>query len=541
MKIGVLSLICACACGVLPSFAGDLNHAGNAITFQLPPDSFTALSYLDRVKKLAEQARFVIHYAKGFTGCTDLTDILSRLKAVEPHTIVIQDAADSELARSFRNATRFSTNLVAYDRQEQVIRYFLDMIQSDDPSHSISYDHVRQRAFGFSESKHQSASMTSADSQYLERSMIYRDIAAAQGAGAKAGRTATEKLESLLDWTFLNASNHFERIKPPHGRFYDYNDRPLELMLRGMGSCDRSVWVLTTLAFHAGFDCRLVELFRESQFVSFHTVAEVKTEQGWQVVDPYNNIIFKESAWAKSKTDPAYKRCSIFLNPIEPQALLPMMKLYEMLARMYIPDQRFYLDVQQAARTFVRDHVFPLGRADRIPSLAQEYLTAITEPPAGPSEASANPKITVGDVSLGRWDLPFWVRGYYSDNLFKKIKDANLPFLKTLRPARLHQLAGRYDEADRLFESIKHLPEDKTGMFHEELDYYRILNRFYKKDYSAVEQSVAQYRQTYPDGPRNTMLLYILAHSLEQTRRHGEAVQVYPKGANFEGRGKIVP
>ena len=119
-----------------------------------------------------------------------------------------------------------------------------------------------------------------------------------------------------------------------------------------MGACDRSAWSLATLAYYGGLDCHIVYLFRDPALPSNHTVMEVKTERGWQVVDPFNNRIYDEGAWDLSKKNPYYKNCSIYLNPVEAHALLPVVKLAEMICRAYVPDQRMFFDVEEAAKQF---------------------------------------------------------------------------------------------------------------------------------------------------------------------------------------------
>jgi len=475
---------------------------------------------------------------KSRTGCTRPRDIVGRLRARRAGEMVIVKDRDSTVVRAFDANTRFSTHLKYYDRQENAVKFFVDLIRTMDPHpDSYAFDVIRRKTFGFTSEEMRSTRLSGSAVQYMERALLYRDIAHAQGG--VTDRPVSERVAALTEWTFVNVSNHFKQTTPTGGNFFDYNDVPLSLMIRGMGSCDRSAWVLATLAVHSGLPARMVYLFVDPEGPSSHTITEIKTERGWQAVDPYGNRIYPESVWSLSKSDPKYKHATLFLNPVEACAVLPMMRLAEMICRFYVPDQILFFDVWDSARTFVADHVAPGRPPHEIDGLTDRLLSEILQLSPFSTEDHVNPKVTIANIAVGRWDFPYWLRGYYTYNMFRKIKAEVLPFLSILRPARLLQLRGQYEEAAAALAALDNAPRDAIGMLHEQRDYFSILNHYYLNAYARVESDVARFEKTWPASPRLPMLKYILAHSLTRLNRSAEASQIYPSGSNFEGRGLL--
>ncbi len=503
----------------------DIEFDGNTIVFHMRPEKFTALPYDKRAELLSLQISAVVDYVKARTQCADIVDVLCRLKKIAPGKIQITDKYDSELESVIRCNYLFSTHVRYSLAQEEFIKTMVSSLNREAGMRLDEKDFVRKMT-GFSDTGFLRSHMTPDDVRYLERTMTCRDIARA--AIGDMTRPDMEKLEALMDWTFVNVSGHFKRTVPGYEDFVDFNDIPLALMLRGMGDCDRSVWVLTRLAYHAGLRSHVVYLHRSGMEgePSFHTVAEVRTDKGWMAVDPFNNLIYEKGVVRMSVDTDFFKHSRIYANHTSPKAFLPVMKIAETIVQFYIPGQRLFFDVKQSVSTFLVDE-FGGGMPSDKPL---NYLMAMSN--------SFAVKMDPYTVSFSRWEFPFWLRGYYYQNAYEIYKYRKLPFLAELREARLAQLLGLYEEAGKMFERLKDI-HSEDPRFMEERDYFSILNEFYKKEFSAVERDVIEYRRVHPDSPRMTMLRYVLAHSLKQMNRIHDAMAVYPEGANFRGRGWI--
>ncbi|OGH59262.1 MAG: hypothetical protein A3G34_02985 [Candidatus Lindowbacteria bacterium RIFCSPLOWO2_12_FULL_62_27] len=511
------------------SVSHEVEFAGNVITFHPGTDKFRGLSHEERADHLARLAEEVLGYAQTQTGLQSAADLVPRLRPGGPGEILIGGTADASAAETLRNNERFGQSIPVSEKWKFQISSLVDEITERDGrphGRAISRDGAVIRLAGVSDTEFRSLRLSQETRHYMARAMIYRDIVLAAGAGPNI--PDHEKLEALLDWTFVNVSAHFEREVPPYPRLVDYNDVPLGLMLRGMGDCDRSVWVLATLAWHAGFEANIVYLHRTIGAISFHAVAEIKLNGRWRAVDPYNNRLYDESVIELSKHDPDFKYARVMFNPFEPEGLLPAVKVAEMIGRFYAPGQRLFFDIQKPVKTFVADHF-----SGKNP---QEYIDRTTAQILLHTSRGELVRLPGADVFIRRWDHPFLLRVYYYEDMWRLKKEADFPFMKTLRRPRIDQLTGRYKEAALAFASLSRDGGD-TGLYGEEREYFMILNEYDEKDFTSVEKNVRAYRKKYPLTPRNIMLGYLLAHSLHALGRLEEAVGEYPAGANFKWRG----
>jgi hypothetical protein len=115
---------------------------------------------------------------------------------------------------------------------------------------------------------------------------FFRRTAGRLTAGKSGDR---EALEALMDWTH-------ENVRPQYaapGRLV--SDTFLDIVRRGWGYCDQSAHVFATLAHFAGYDARLLFL-RRADGVSPHTVAEVRVDGRWVVVDPWLGVMLVDRA-----------------------------------------------------------------------------------------------------------------------------------------------------------------------------------------------------------------------------------------------------
>lgn len=105
-------------------------------------------------------------------------------------------------------------------------------------------------------------------------------------AGAPSDR---ERLDALMRWSHENVvpqSAGPDRIIP---------DDFLSIVRRGHGYCDQSAHVLAVLARLAGYDARLLFL-RAPDSTSPHTVAEVRVDSRWILIDPWLGLVLTDDS-----------------------------------------------------------------------------------------------------------------------------------------------------------------------------------------------------------------------------------------------------
>jgi hypothetical protein len=113
-------------------------------------------------------------------------------------------------------------------------------------------------------------------------SLLLRGIAhrlvAAQG-------TNRERLRALMDWAH-------ENVRPAYAApARVVTDTLFGIVRRGYGFCDQTNHVFAALAHYAGYDAHLLFL-RDAHGFSTHTVAEVRVDGRWVVVDAYLGTLF---------------------------------------------------------------------------------------------------------------------------------------------------------------------------------------------------------------------------------------------------------
>lgn len=504
----------------------DIEFQGRRILFHMPSEKFLALSYEDRVELLSDQIARVVDYVKTFTGNENIVDIVSCIRPTGPRTLSITTSKDREREKMLNDNFTFCNHVNETVGQQKIIRAAVELLNKGDSSPDFDLETYKKKLSGFSDTDFFNLRLSRGSKGYIQRAMIDRDIVL--NVVGDMHRPDAEKIGALLDWVFVNVSNHFER-NLGRDKFNDYNDIPLELMLRGYGACDRSALVLDRLAWHAGLDAHIVYLYRSmSADDSFHTVSEVKVDGFWKVVDPFNNLIYDQSALELSRRHDDFKNCQVMLNDQGAAAFLPIMCLADVLCRMHIPDQKLFHGIDQAIEAFVNDNY------NYSAAVKMNLINSILNNTSKNISLALDPDPLV----IGRWSYPFWLRAYYYNDMYQLAKYKKYPFLKKLRAARLEQVIGHYDRAGELFAVLKTDP-DTSQIFREDRDYFIALNHFYKKEYAEVEKTALGFRKNFQASPRNTMLNYVLAQSFIRLGRAREAVEIYPKGRNFQGRGSL--
>ena len=424
-----------------------IEFAGDRIVFHTTPEQFLALSYDQRADLISRQVSAVVHYVKALTGAFDIADVVSRPDSRGGAEFRIGMDPNSDLIQIMACNYAFSTNIRCHPNQAAFFRKMLTDLNRA-TGFDFKLEDFLDRACGFSDTDFMQADLSDGAKRYIARAMIIRVISRAIIGDGK--HSAREKLERLMDWTFINVSNHFTRVIDGYEEFVDFNDIPLELMLRGMGDCDRSAWVLSRLAHHAGLEGHVVYLHRPGMEgrASFHTIAEIRTDRGWVAVDPFNDLIHEKGVVELSRDTDYFKHSWIFINSSPAQAFLPVMRLAEMICRIYVPDQRLFRDVRQATASYLADCYGSSVSPDKTMKLLQCMTGSHACRPAS------------DEVSLTRWEFPFWMRGYYFQNAYLIYKYRKLPFLEKLRasekfrdmPVAIVSVSGSQEKVRRAFE-----------------------------------------------------------------------------------------
>lgn len=102
--------------------------------------------------------------------------------------------------------------------------------------------------------------------------------------------TETRKAIILSRYVGNNVRNHKDGDKIDDVSAY-------EILEKGYGACDQKALVLLALAEHKGIEGHLVYLYGYDS-VSHHTVAELKINNSWAMLDPY----FQHQFWLSANT-----------------------------------------------------------------------------------------------------------------------------------------------------------------------------------------------------------------------------------------------
>lgn len=122
--------------------------------------------------------------------------------------------------------------------------------------------------------------------EMLSGAVLFRTTAARL---VEAPSTDRERLTALMEWVHDNVRPQFAAP----ARLVA--DGTLDIVRRGYGYCDQSAHVFATLAHFAGYDVHLLFL-HTADGVSPHTVAEVRVDGRWVLVDPWLGFLFVDHA-----------------------------------------------------------------------------------------------------------------------------------------------------------------------------------------------------------------------------------------------------
>lgn len=114
---------------------------------------------------------------------------------------------------------------------------------------------------------------TTYDCHYLWHCYVFQRLANRIVMGCRNDR---EKADRILDWVYRHVLFDEPTI---------FNLRPFDIVLRGYGLCDRSVWVFTLLAARAGLVTGIAMIGAPDPVDSKHTVCLVRIDDQWLVCD----------------------------------------------------------------------------------------------------------------------------------------------------------------------------------------------------------------------------------------------------------------
>ncbi|MBN2711950.1 MAG: transglutaminase domain-containing protein [Planctomycetes bacterium] len=114
------------------------------------------------------------------------------------------------------------------------------------------------------------------DTAYLENNFILSRISASVISGAKSEEERADRLFRFVTSSLL------PYIPQPY-----LIENPVDVLVRGYGSCDQMAWVLCSLAEQAGIESMVVFLRDPATGKSPHTIAALRVNGLWQPYDPF--------------------------------------------------------------------------------------------------------------------------------------------------------------------------------------------------------------------------------------------------------------
>lgn len=326
------------------------------------------------------------------------------------------------------------------------------------------------------------------DINYIWRCINYKKISNHIIEGCS---TDEEKIFALFDWTYRNVAIVARPRK-------DFAALPLDIMQRGYGLCDRSAWVLVTLADQAGYPGDIFYLRNPETLVSPHTVALIFLQGKWVMFDTYYGIVFHTEDGktlaglndlinnpSLTHTQSSYKkelsRCiakGIVWIPVEAEAGLPKMQLVQRMLNKFLPQPpKIYHDIYE-------ELCFTL-------KTLQGYTP-------GTASLSLPFKGKGKSYEVNVWFYPFRLRIYYAQGAFSQELKKFDPALIYYQRARQSFLIGDYHGALNQYDRL--LKTSPNRDYSDDMEYFRSLCYFGAKKYSQAAQVLEKYLKDYPQG-----------------------------------------
>lgn len=362
-----------------------------------------------------------------------------------------------------------------------------------------------------------------ADIEYFWRCVNYQRIARQI---IKDCKTDEEKAMALFDWTYRNVGI----VKEKRVLFA----LPYDIMLRGYGLCDRSSWVLTTLANQAGFKGSIYMLLDPDTGASPHTVALIYLLDKWVVFDTYYGFVLKMKdgktlAGLNDIIDnpsltgmyPPYGnngfmpfKQGLLGLPLEAEAGLPRIKVIQDVVDEIFPDapnvyrnmlERLHFTIKTLlGYDYDPDNPFTFPFRDK----NRQYI-------------------------IGSWFYPYMLKPFYAQGLFVKQQKKEDPAVEYYQAARYSFLLGDYRKAVSQFDEL--LKTSPDAKYSSDMEYFKCLCYFGAKEYKKTVSELERYLQDYPDSKWQAGAMYHLGRSYEALGMYQKAVDIYRKMENEPG------
>jgi len=327
---------------------------------------------------------------------------------------------------------------------------------------------------------------------YLRKVVIYKKLADHITKGLK---TDFEIIYALFDWTVRNISLFHDKDVGQ-----DINAYPYDYMMRGFGGCDRSAWVLTTLAGQAGFRAHIIVL-------PYHTMTQIFIENKWVLFDPFYNNVFKST-----------KGLSGLNEPLEVQSFIKEKKCYK---------DNFFNDLMECRFEIICE---PLSVLPKMKLLQNTFDKNLNSPPAlyydvlEEIEFLISSMITVKPKEDATISIPYNIPGKkqrislalypfsnrfgYRPGLISNNFELLFPNQKYITRAREFQLTGNYVEAMGEYNKLIASPPDASLI--DTLVYYKALCYYEMQDLKEAKHLFESYKENYPDGDMINGVVYHL-------------------------------
>lgn len=343
---------------------------------------------------------------------------------------------------------------------------------------------------GFSKEELQEKFLNPQDMQYIFRCILYKEIADNIVRNYKL--PVKEKAKILFNWTVRN-------IAQGSGR-EDFAALPIDIMIRGYGCCDRSAWVLVTLARQLDIRGNVFYLMDPEEKISPHTVALLYIDNKWCIFDTYKEVILRnpkdnsllgidEVLRNPSLIKQYYPQNQNFLKAFdegifwisgESRGYFPKMKIIERIIQEFVQEPpHIYWDLNEemdfAVKTFLN-------------------LDSPSKVTFGKMFFQAEDK----KVKVGLWFYPFRLEQYYFKGGFLTNVEENLPYYFLYKEGRLNYLEGEYKEAIYQFDKLIKIsiPENLK----EDIYYFQALAYFEGGDKDKAYSLRDKYLERYPEG-----------------------------------------
>ncbi len=356
--------------------------------------------------------------------------------------------------------------------------------------------------------------------EYIRKVAVYKKLADSVTKGIDSER---EIVFALFDWVVRNIAINCGKKETNIGK--ETTAFPYDYMLRGFGGCDRSSWVLATLASQAGFHANNIALPN-------HSMTQIYVENGWALFDPFYNVIFmndgkllglddlselkgvinsNDSYMRKEQIFDDLKQCRIEII-CDPFSLLPKIKnLDGLLKENYDIAPNIYYDILEELSFTISS----MSEED----IVEDGIVSIPHKIDG----------TMHNVYISMY--PFVERITYTFGKYSNNIERNYPYLKYFAAAREFQISGAYLKAINEYERLMALPAHKD--IKDKLIYNQALCFYEINNLSAAKKLFKRFRKEYPDSEE----LNGVDHHLKLINKRLNGSEIKPHKLKKESKG----